>query len=244
MKTAIVTGASKGIGRATAQLLIDAGHRVINISRTPSPVSGVQNHLIDLTALDVPVALDQLVDDLLESAEQSGRQAKAEKVEMVLVHNAARLVSDTVISTDAESLRSMMEVNVIAPQLLNHRLLPHMAAGSSIIYIGSTLSEKAVANAYSYVVTKHALIGMMRATCQDLAGRQIHTACICPGFTDTEMLRTHLGNNQEVLDSIASASTFGRLVAPEEIARCIVFAASNPAVNGTVIHANLGQIES
>ena len=44
-------------------------------------------------------------------------------------------------------------------------------------------------HSFSYVVSKHALVGMMRATCQDLAGREIHTACICPGFTDTEMFR-------------------------------------------------------
>lgn len=235
MKTAIITGASKGIGRASAQLLIDNEFRVINISRTPSTVSGVKNHLLDLTSQEAQESLGKLVNEILKDDK---------KTELVLVHNAARLEPDTVGSTDAESLRSVMEINVIAPQLLNHHFLPLMTAGSSIIYIGSTLSEKAVANAYSYVVTKHALVGMMRATCQDLAGQQIHTACICPGFTDTEMLRVHLGDNQEVLDSIAAASTFGRLLTPEEIAECILFAASNPAVNGSVIHANLGQIES
>ena len=119
-----------------------------------------------------------------------------------------------------------------------------MNAGSSIVYVGSTLSEKAVPNSYSYVVTKHAMIGMMRATCQDLAGAGIHTACVCPGFTNTEMLRAHVGDSQDVLNSIAAGSTFGRLIEPEEIARTICFAADNPVINGAIIHANLGQLEN
>jgi NAD(P)-dependent dehydrogenase (short-subunit alcohol dehydrogenase family) len=85
---------------------------------------------------------------------------------------------------------------------------------------------------------------MMKATCQDLSGKQIHTACVCPGFTDTEMLREHVGHQQEVLTDIASASTFGRLIDPSEIAETIMFAARSPVINGAVMHCNLGQKES
>ena len=58
------------------------------------------------------------------------------------------------------------------------------------------------------------------------------------------MLREHVGKDQEVLSSIAAMSTFGRLVSPIEVATTIKFAAENPVINGAVIHANLGQIES
>ena len=88
------------------------------------------------------------------------------------------------------------------------------------------------------------MIGMMRATCQDLAGSGIHTACICPGFTDTEMLRAHVGDSDEVLKMIGNMSSYSRLIEPVEIARSIEFAVANPVINGSVIHANLGQIES
>ena len=118
-----------------------------------------------------------------------------------------------------------------------------MGPGSSIIYIGSTLGEKGVPGAHSYVVSKHAIVGMMRATCQDLIGSGIHTACICPGFTDTEMLRTHVGEDEAILTSIAENCTFNRLIAPHEISSVVGFAASNPVINGAVIHANLGQVE-
>jgi len=88
------------------------------------------------------------------------------------------------------------------------------------------------------------MLGMMRATCQDLIGTGIHTACICPGFTDTEMLRAHVGDNPEVLEAIANGNGFGRLVSPGEMASLLFYTAENPVINGSVLHGNLGQIES
>jgi NAD(P)-dependent dehydrogenase (short-subunit alcohol dehydrogenase family) len=82
---------------------------------------------------------------------------------------------------------------------------------------------------------------MMRATCQDLVGTGIHTACICPGFTDTEMLRDHVPT--EAMGAISAMSAFGRLIDPEEIASTLLWAADSPVLNGAVIHANLGQVE-
>jgi NAD(P)-dependent dehydrogenase (short-subunit alcohol dehydrogenase family) len=231
MSTVVISGASKGIGKATAAGFIKTGHGVFNLSRTPADLANIKNIQIDLAG---PHALEEV-----------GAFADSLKPGILhLVHNAARLTSETVRSDDIANFRSVININVIAPQILNAALLPKMSAGSSIVYVGSTLSEKAVPNSYSYVVTKHAMIGMMRATCQDLAGSGIHTACICPGFTNTEMLRAHVGDSQEVLNSIAAGSTFGRLVEPEEIARTICFAADNPVINGAIIHANLGQLEN
>ena len=161
-----------------------------------------------------------------------------------LIHNAAKLINDTLLSAQSEALADVLNINVIAPQRLNQALVPLMSAGSAILYIGSTLSEKAVANSFSYVTSKHAMVGMMRASCQDLASTGIHTACICPGFTNTEMLRAHVGESEETLQAIGGLSTFGRLIEPSEIADTIVFCAENPVINGAVIHANLGQKES
>mgnify|MGYP003310165168 CR=1 FL=1 len=231
MSLIIVTGASKGIGKAVAARFIANGDQVLNISRTPSEVEGVNNIAIDLAAPNANVRVAGLVHSL-------------DTGEIHLIHNAARLVNDSVRDVDAENFRSIIDINIVAPQILNHALLPKMAEGSSIIYIGSTLSEKAVPNSYTYAATKHAMIGMMRATCQDLAGSGIHTACICPGFTDTEMLRAHVGDSEDVLQAIGSMSSYGRLIEPDEIARSIEFAVGNPVINGSVIHANLGQIES
>jgi 3-oxoacyl-[acyl-carrier protein] reductase len=232
MNTLIISGASKGIGLATAKAFADTGYRVINLSRHPAEDDRIENHAVDLLQ---PNASDKL-DDIFKRQLTAGP--------LTLVHNAAKLINDSVENSTPGDLRDILELNVVAPQLLNSKLLPYMHAGSAIIYVGSTLSEKAVANSFSYVTSKHAIVGMMKATCQDLSGKQIHTACVCPGFTNTEMLREHVGYQEEVLTDIASASTFGRLIEPSEIAETIMFAARSPVVNGAVMHCNLGQKES
>ncbi|WP_019528273.1 SDR family NAD(P)-dependent oxidoreductase [Dasania marina] len=225
----VITGASRGIGFATAERFLTAGYRVINISRTAAPNPDIVQLEADLfdPAWGEAVAAD--LNSLVDGASK-----------IVLVHNAALQAHGGVDQLDAQTLRKVMELNVIAPTILNQLLLPAMKAGSSIIYIGSTLSLKATANVAAYVTSKHALLGLMRSTCQDLGGRGIHTACVCPGFTDTEMLRSYGG---EVLEQLAQASTIGRLVQPQEIAESIWFCASNPAVNGTYLRADLGLIE-
>lgn len=232
MKTLIITGASKGIGFQTALKFLEDGYRVINVSRTAAPDDRIENHAIDLSYSDAEEQLNELMDLLIGEGE------------ICLVHNAAKMINDTARDASTDGLQELLTLNVVAPHILNQSVLKFMAPGSSIIYIGSTLSEKAVANTFSYVTSKHAIVGMMRATCQDLASTGIHTACVCPGFTDTEMLRTHVGEDAEILKSIAALSTFNRLVEPSEIASAIHFAAKNPVINGAVLHTNLGQIES
>ncbi len=232
MRTLVVTGGSRGIGLATARRFCDEHYRVVNLSRTSPPDGRIESHSIDLSRDDVEMALNGLLSQLIEPGE------------ITLVHNAAQMDSDSVTTIEAERFTDILRLNVIAPQILNRCLIDRMQPGSSIIYVGSTLAEKAVANAFSYVTSKHALVGMMRATCQDLAGSGVHTACICPGFTDTEMLREHVGDDPRMLGQIAGLSTFGRLIDPGEIAECIYLASRNPVLNGAVVHANLGQIES
>ena len=231
-KTAIITGASSGIGAATAHRFIELGHKVINIARRASPVEGVINISADLSTEE----------GAKRAALEAGESAvKGESIS--LVHNASLMLKDTVRECDTADLMRVLAVNVAAVNTLNRELLPLMVAGSSILYVGSTLSEKAVAGAHSYVISKHAQLGQMRATCQDLIGAEIHTAMICPGFTDTEMLKQHLGGDTELMHEIGSQNSFGRLVTPDEIAGVIIWAHQSPVVNGTVIHANLGQME-
>ena len=119
------------------------------------------------------------------------------------------MLKDRCDVTSDEDLERVLAVNVVGINAINRTLLPQMPRGSSVLYVGSTLSEKAVAGAFSYVVSKHAQLGMMRATCQDLMGRGIHTALICPGFTDTTMLRQHVGNDESVLADLGAMNSFG-----------------------------------
>ena len=233
-RTAIITGASSGIGAAAASMFLDAGFAVINISRRPCPVAGVTDLCGDLSD---PKSVQELARTL------SLQLTETQPSSVCLVHNAALMLKDTADSTDDSSLARVLQINTLAINNLNRELLPLMPSGSSVLFVGSTLSEKAVNGAFSYVVSKHAQLGMMRATCQDLMGRGIHTALICPGFTDTEMLRNHIGQDQKIIEAISAMNSFGRLVEPEEIARLIFWAHSNPVINGAVLHGNLGQVE-
>lgn len=231
MKLAVITGASAGIGLATARRFAAEGFTVVNLSRRKCPLDAVTHMNCDLS---VPGFLDTIspqLTPLLDQAEQ-----------IVLIHNASRLENDSAVETSSNRFREVMEVNLVAPNSLNYLTIPFMRSGSSILYVGSTLADKAVPGSYTYVVSKHAMVGMMRATCQDLAGREIHTVCVCPGFTDTEMLRQHVP--EEAMDSVRALSTFGRLIDPTEIAETLYWAAHHPVINGAVLHANLGQVES
>ncbi len=230
MKCLIITGASAGIGLHTADAFVKAGYQVINLSRRRCPLDSVTHINCDLSEPGFIESIGPQLSSALQSAD-----------EIVLIHNAARLVNDSAVETPSNHFREVIETNLVAPNTLNYFVIPYMQAGSSVLYVGSTLSEKAVPNSFSYVTTKHAMVGMMRSTCQDLAGRQIHTACICPGFTDTEMLRQHVP--EEVMPQISAMSAYERLVHPDEIANTLLWAAQNPVINGAVLHANLGQVE-
>ena len=232
-RIAVITGASSGIGKALAQRFSEKSDLVINISRRVCEISNVVNIRFDLSQANQFLDLEE------ELAKYIGKKALIR-----LIHNASRLDKDSHDHLSIDRFQTVLNVNLIAPIRINQILLPWMAAGSSIVYLGSTLSEKAVKGAYSYIITKHATIGMMRALCQELDGRQIHTGCVCPGFTDTEMLRAHLDYDEKLLKRIGTNNGFHRLISPDEIAKAIEFLCENETLNGSVIHANLGQIES
>ena len=232
MNQLIITGASSGIGHAIAARFLADGWSVLNLSRRPCPEPGVENLSVDLES---PASLDALGESLPGRIAAEGR--------ICLVHNASIMRADRIDALPDADLRAVLELNLLSPNRLNQLILPRMGAGSSVLYIGSTLSEKAVPGAASYVIVKHALVGMMRATCQDLAGRDLHTCLICPGFTDTPQVRALIDGHPETLAAITAMNAFGRLITPEEIASAVAFAAESPMLNGSVIHANLGQRE-
>ncbi|MCL2923876.1 MAG: SDR family oxidoreductase [Trichodesmium sp. MAG_R04] len=231
-KYLVLTGGSRGIGLATAKLFLEKRFQVINLSRNFSALTDVVNIQIDLTKTGFEENLKKELLPRLENSET-----------VVLVHNAARLDKDNVENIQASNLRDILEINVVVPTVLNQIVMPNMSKGSAIIYVGSTLSEKAVPGAFSYVTSKHAAVGLMKATCQDLMDRGIHTACVCPGFTDTPMLRNHLNHDEAIIEQIKTMNAQNRLIEPTEIAETIYFAATNPVINGAILHANMGQKE-
>ena len=230
-KHLIITGASSGIGYATAKLFQEDGYQVINLSRSKINLKNANHLTADLSKRDWSNEVTKKLSSILTDSS-----------EISLIHNASMMQSDNVENIDINNLRDIYEVNLVAPAILNKIIIPYMKNGSSILYVGSTLSEKAVPQMSSYVTSKHGMIGLMRSTCQDLFGRYIHTACICPGATETEMLQEYVQGNQEALDMMAQTLSENRLISSEEIAKTLFFCAKNSVINGSVIHANLGII--
>ena len=228
-KFLIITGGSSGIGFATAKLFQENGFSIINLSRSTINLDKALHFEVDLASPDWQMSLESKLKEILQSSDK-----------ICLVHNASKMQSDNVESIDENSLREVLEVNLVGPTKLNKIIIPYMNKGSSILYVGSTLSEKAVPQMSSYVMSKHGMIGLMRSTCQDLFGRFIHTACICPGATETEMLVEYVQGNQDALKVMASTLSENRLITSKEIAEVLFFCANNSVINGSVIHANLG----
>lgn len=228
-KLLVVTGGSKGIGFAIAQRFAENGYRIVNLSRAAIAMPGA-----------IQITVDFRSKAWREDIAPQLSQALADSGEICLVHNSAYQHPGGVGEIDEPGLRQSLEVNVVAPTLLNTLVLPHMQAGSSIIYIGSTLSSRATKGMAAYVISKHAIAGLMKSTAQDLAGKAIHTVCVCPGFTDTEMLRSYGG---DALQHLSSLVTQQRLILPEEIATTVFHASESPVLNGSMIQADLAFIE-
>lgn len=226
--TVIVTGGSAGIGLAIVERFADLDYRVLSLARRRCPVDTVESMLVDLGSTE---AVAHALGKVHERLPKSGQ--------IHLIHNAAAMPTDTATDFDPRVFERTFRLNVTAPAELNAGLIPRMKPGSSIVFIGSTLSEKGVPGRLSYVTSKHAIAGLMRATVQDLFGTGIHCMVVAPGFTDTAMLQQGPSLAQAVREMVS----FGRLLEPEEIADIVVFATRTPALNGAIVHANLGQRE-
>ena len=168
MRTLVVTGGSKGIGLATAELFAANGYRIVNLSRSAIPLPGAIQLSVDMAEpgwaeLHAPAVLAALGDS----------------AQLVVVHNAAWLSKDRVEDLDGTRLARVLQINVVAPQQLNRILLPRMGSGSAIVYVGSTLGEKAVAGSCAYVVSKHALLGLMPVSYTHLRAHETVLDLVC-----------------------------------------------------------------
>lgn len=226
MRTVIITGGSSGIGEEICARYLQNNWKVICLSRRHPAQSDVLHIEIDLTAVVWPIYMIQ---------------QELEKITgpITLVHNAACFEHDSAFNFNEDYLCEAFRLMILAPARLNKLVAPYMEFGSSIVYVGSTLSEMAVPHAFSYVSLKHATVGMMKASQQDFSKLGVHSCCICPGLTATPMVLKNKAVNDQFLRERVS---LGRLVSPSEIAELVMICANNPALNGAVLHANLGQI--
>jgi NAD(P)-dependent dehydrogenase (short-subunit alcohol dehydrogenase family) len=227
-KVAVVTGASSGIGAATAVAMGVAGAKVALVGRDEerltSVVQDVPEHLalpLDVVAAGAPAAI---VDRTLEAF---GRID-------VLVHSAALFEPVAFDEMPAESLDRQWLVNVRAPLLLTQAAVPHLRPGAAVIFLSSIAGHVGFRSSTAYCATKGALELATRSLALELSPRGIRVNAVAPGNIKTPMneeLRTTTDYEAEC-NAVTPAGRFGEA---EEIAAAIVFLASDAAsyVHGT-----------
>ncbi len=162
----------------------------------------------------------------------------------ILFNGAGILVYGTVLETAEDAWAEMMAVNLTGTYLCCREVLPHMIAqgqGSIINVASTTGSHDACARAAAYVASKGGVTLLTRAMAIDHAKQGIRVNALCPGPTDTAMLRK--AKTPDELDAFAKTLPMGRLGQPEELARAAVFLASDDAsfITGALLHVDGGQ---
>lgn len=231
-KIALVTGASKGIGKAIAVAFGREGAHVVVTARTRSVLEALAQQLTHLGVEALAVPADLAVElDIQRIAEEA--LARFGRID-ILVNNAAIIhPSRDLVEFEATLWRQVIEVNLTAAALLTKTVLPSMIAQRSgkILNISSRGGRKGGKGRSAYRVTKAGLISLTESVAAEVQPYGIRVNCICPGGVDTEGYREAFGSR--------GGGGNRKLMRPEEIAEVAVFLASeaSSAISGATIDA-------
>lgn len=237
LKTVIVTGASSGIGAATARAFAEAGYQVMaagrNAARLRAAVAGLETVRIWSGDLCDPQACSALVADTLDVF--GGVD--------VLVNNAGVIHRACADETTDDQWRETMAVNLDAVFYLSRAVLPTLRAqgGGAIVNIASDWGLHGGERAVAYCASKGAVVMLSKAMALDHAAENIRINAICPGDVNTPMLAAEAQQRgldvAEAIAACAADSPNGRLTEPEEVAALAVFLASDQAraINGVAL---------
>jgi NAD(P)-dependent dehydrogenase (short-subunit alcohol dehydrogenase family) len=227
-RVALVTGASRGIGRAISERLARDGMTVVLVARSFEELSDVRAAIRDAggEALAYPCDITRPddVDALRRDIElELGSLA-------VLVHNAGVAPSAKIESTTDELWRSTFAVNVDGPFYLTRSLLPMLRESlGDIVAVASTAALQGFKYTIAYTASKHALLGFMRALNEEVRSSGIRLSTLCPGFVRTSILEasiqnimTRTGKDRGAAEAaLAAMNREGRLIEPREIAETV-----------------------
>jgi len=229
--TVVVTGATRGIGRATVDAILERGGRVVAIARNERLLAALQasapNRIRALTAdlrhLDRISELASRANDAFGSVDG-------------LVNCAGIARYEPVGAIGLDSVEAQLRVNLAAPLLLSQALAVHFRVpGGSIVNVSSTLSERAAPHTVVYAATKAALNAVTKGLALELAPTGVRVNAVLPGGVETDMLRTPRLRPGETLDpgaiearvasqlaDLTALHPLGRLGTPEEVAAVII----------------------
>ena len=211
-KTAIVTGASSGIGAATAQLLAREGARVIGGARRPNLIAEpVEGHELDVT--------DQA------SCERFVAAAAAGGLDILVNAAGLALGRDPFDLSTEEDERTVLETNVNGLIRMTRLCLAHLRDGGHIVNMGSIAGRQAYPNGSLYVTSKFAVRGFTYALREDLLGRPIRITTVDPGLVETNFSMIRFRGDAETARQVYEGVD---AMTPDDIAECILFAVTRP----------------
>lgn len=216
-KTVVITGASSGIGRSTALEMARRGANVVLAARSTEPLEQVAAACRALGVRATPVVTD------VTKPEQCARlMASAGEID-VLVNNAGFAIFDAVAEANAADLQSMMETNYFGMVHCTQAVLPSMLQRGSgtIVTVASITGIMGFARMGGYCATKFAVIGFTEALRDEVLGRGVRVALVCPGTTDTGFFL------QADRHKMPGASRLMPAVSPDRVAHMVCDAAED-----------------
>ena len=239
-KRALITGGASGIGRATALLFADMGASVAIVDLNATGGAAVADRIETLGGRALFLCCDVTRDADCRRAMQ--RTLDELGGLDILFNNAGIIRRATVPETSEEEWDRVMAVNVKSIFLLSRLAIPLMAAGGGgvIINVSSGWGLIGGRRAASYCASKGAVVQLTKAMALDHAAQKIRVNCICPGDTDTPMLRheaDQLGESASAFLAEAARRPLGRIGRPEDIAQAALYLAGEASsfVTGTIL---------
>jgi 3-oxoacyl-[acyl-carrier protein] reductase len=236
----LVTGASRGIGRAVAERFAAAGARVgVHFVHAAAAAQEVLAGLPGSghVALRADLGAGEARALAAEAVERLGRVD-------VLVNNAGIYEAHSVVDTPADeweaSWRRTLETNLLGPAHLIHALVPHMISlgGGRIVNVSSRGAFRGEPNHAAYGASKAGLNSLSQSMAKALAPHRIYVTAVAPGFVETDMAAPYLHGPRG--DEVRNQSPMGRAASPDEIARVVVFLAApgSESTTGTIVDVN------
>jgi 3-oxoacyl-[acyl-carrier protein] reductase len=239
-KTALVTGASRGIGRACALALGKAGAQVlVHYARAENEADAVVAEIRLLGGHADKLAADLVLKDGPHQLAKQVRGIVGERLD-ILVANAGISNASVIEQTTVDDFDKLYAVNVRAPYFLVQQLLPVMGKDSSITLISSLAAHAVVGNLSAYAATKGAVSTMVKHFAAALGPKGIRVNAVAPGVVETEM--SNFTKTEAGREVTLGMQALKRIAQPDDIGGVVVFLASEQArwVTGDIIHVDGG----